>query len=138
MGVSIRLAYVRRDTKKFLFSYLNIVLKKGDWGEVARVRQQLKGILQQECMGFVVRSRYKENLETEMASLFHANRENKNFFKNNHNELRLMRTYLMKVTFLVISKLFLMVITTRITLTLVLLLFLTILSCLISYLGLVN
>ena len=40
-------------------------------------------------MGFVVRSRFKENIETEQASLFHANRENKNFGKNNHSELKI-------------------------------------------------
>ena len=37
----------------------------------------------------MVRSRYKENLETERASLFHANRESKNFSKNNHSELKI-------------------------------------------------
>ena len=89
MGVSSKLAIIRRDTKKYLFAYLNIVLKQGDWAEVARIRQQLKAILLQESMGFVVRSRYKENLETEMASLFHANRENKNYSKNNHHELKI-------------------------------------------------
>ena len=40
-------------------------------------------------MGFVVRSRFKENIETEQASFFHANRENKNFVRNNHNELKI-------------------------------------------------
>ena len=89
IGVSSHLADVRKDTKKYLFSYLNVVLKQGDWGEVARVRQQLKEILQQETMGFVVRSRYKENLETEVASLFHTNRENKNFARNNHKDLKI-------------------------------------------------
>ena len=40
-------------------------------------------------MGFSVRSRFKENAETEKASLFHLNRENKNFLKNNHGELKI-------------------------------------------------
>ena len=40
-------------------------------------------------MGFIVRSRFKENIETEQASLFHANRENKNFVKNNLHELKI-------------------------------------------------
>ena len=56
---------------------------------MVRVRQQLKEILQQETMGFSVRSRFKENAETEKASLFHLNRENKNFLKNNHGELKI-------------------------------------------------
>ena len=91
MGVSSRLAKVRRDTKKYLFSYLSVVLNLRDWGEVTRVRQQLKEILQQETMGFSIRSRFKENSETEQASLFHQNRENKNFYKNNHGELKISK-----------------------------------------------
>ena len=53
------------------------------------MRQQLKEILQQKTMGFSIRSRFKENVETEKASLFHINRENKNFLKNNHEELKI-------------------------------------------------
>ena len=53
------------------------------------MRQQIKEMLQLETMGFIVRSRFKENVETEQASLFHANRENKNFAKNNHSELKI-------------------------------------------------
>ena len=71
MGVSSNLAGIRKDTKKYLFAYLNVVLCQGNWSEVVRVRQQLKEILQQETMGFSVRSRFKENAETEKASLFH-------------------------------------------------------------------
>ena len=61
MGVSSHLADVRKDTKKYLFSYLKLVLKQGNWSEVTRVRQQLKEILEKETMGFVIRSRFKEN-----------------------------------------------------------------------------
>ena len=64
MGVSDLSACVRRNTKRYLFSYLNVILKQCDWTEITRVRQQNKEILQQETMGFVIRSRYKENLET--------------------------------------------------------------------------
>ena len=92
MGVSGHLARIRRDTKKYLFSYLNLVMHAGNWSEVARVRQQLKEILLQETMGFSIRSRFKENAETEKASLFHLNRENKNFLKNNHGELKINGT----------------------------------------------
>ena len=42
-----------------------------------------------ETIGFVVRSRFKENSESEMASLFHVNRENKNFGKNNLDSLKI-------------------------------------------------
>ena len=40
-------------------------------------------------MGFVVRSRYKENIESEKASLFHLNKENKNFEKNSLESLKI-------------------------------------------------
>jgi hypothetical protein len=70
MDVSERLAFVRKNTKGFLFSYLGLVIKKGNWKEVARVRKQIKTMLEKETMGFIVRSRYKENLESEKASLF--------------------------------------------------------------------
>ena len=89
IGVSSLLADVRKNTKQYLFAYLNVVLRKGDWEEVVRVRQQLKEILQLETMGFVVRSRFNENAETEQASLFHANREYKKFSKNNHTKLKI-------------------------------------------------
>ena len=75
MEVSERLAFVRKNTKSFLFSYLGLVIRKGNWKEVARVRKEIKTMLERESMGFVVRSRYKENLESEKASLYYLNRE---------------------------------------------------------------
>ena len=73
MDVSERLSYVKKNTKQFLFSYLSLVTRRGNWREVARVRKQLRGLLERESMGFVVRSRFKENLESETASLFYLN-----------------------------------------------------------------
>ena len=46
-------------------------------------------MLEKESMGFVVRSRYKENLESEKSSLFHLNRENKNFKKNSLHSMKI-------------------------------------------------
>ena len=89
MDVSERLAYVRKNTKMYLFSYLGLVIRKGNWREVARVRKQLSSILEKESMGFVVRSRYKEHIESEKASLFYLNRENKNFKKNSLEFLKI-------------------------------------------------
>ena len=89
MDVSERLAFVRKNTKRFLFSYLTLVIRRGDWGEVARVRGKLRKMLWRESMGFIVRSRHKENLETEKSSLFFMNRENKNFVKNNLHQLKI-------------------------------------------------
>ena len=42
-----------------------------------------------EAMGYVIRSRFKENSETEVASLFHLNREKKNSCKNNLETLKI-------------------------------------------------
>ena len=89
MDVSERLAFVRKNTKRFLFSYLTLAIRRGDWGEVARVRGKLRKLLWNESMGFIVRSRHKENLETEKSSLFFMNRENKNFVKNSINKLKI-------------------------------------------------
>ena len=89
MGVSERLAYVRKNTRQFLFSYLGKVIQKGNWKEVARVRKKIKSMLEKESMGFVVRSRFQENLESEKSSLFHMNRENKNFKKSSLQSLKI-------------------------------------------------
>ena len=89
MDVSERLSYVRKNTKKYLFSYLSLVTKKGKWKEVTRVRKQIKSMLEKESMGFVVRSRFKEHLESEKASLFHLNGENKNFSKSSLQYLKI-------------------------------------------------
>ena len=56
MAVSTFLSDIRNDTKKYIFSYLNVVLRKREWKEVARVRQEITEILQHEAMGFIVRS----------------------------------------------------------------------------------
>ena len=89
IDVSERLSFVRKNTKRFLFSYLTLVTKKGNWKEVIRVKEKLKKLLWKESMGFVIRSRYKENLEAEKLSLFYMNRENKNISKSSLNELKI-------------------------------------------------
>ena len=89
MGVSQRLAFVRKNTKSVLFSYLNLVIKRGNWKEVARVRRKLKKLLCKESMGFIVRSRFSETIESEKSSLFYMNRENKNFKKGSLKELKI-------------------------------------------------
>ena len=52
------------------------------------MRQEIKEILQHETKGSLVRSRFKENSESEFASLFHVNREKKNAAKNNLDSLK--------------------------------------------------
>ena len=89
MDVSERLSYIRKNTKMYLFSYLGLVIRKGNWKEVARVRKEIKTMLEKESMGFVVRSRYKESIESEKASVFHLNRENKKYKKNSSESLKI-------------------------------------------------
>ena len=89
IGVSERLAFVRKNTRRFLFSYLGLVIRKGNWKEVARVRKKIKTMLEKESMGFVVRSRFKEHLESEKSSLYYLNRENKNFNKNSLQSMKI-------------------------------------------------
>ena len=89
MDVSERLSYIRKNTKMYLFSYLGLVIRKGNWKEVARVRKEIKTMLEKESMGFVVRSRYKESIESEKASVFHLNTENKNYKKNSLESLKI-------------------------------------------------
>ena len=79
----------RNDTKAFWFAYLKVVLKDKNWGEVARVKTILKDMLQEDAFGYVVRSRFKNNVSEEAASLFHANREVKNAKNNNINSLKI-------------------------------------------------
>ena len=62
----------RNSHKKFLLSYLKLVINQKNWDEVSRVRHELDVMLRSDLMGFIVRSRYKQNAEMERASLFHA------------------------------------------------------------------
>jgi hypothetical protein len=75
---SVNRKFQRNHTKKFLLSYLKLVLAKQNWDEVARVKEKLDTMIKSDAMGFVVRSRYKQNVEGEKASLYHAAREAKN------------------------------------------------------------
>ena len=53
------------------------------------MRKEIKTMLERESMGFVVRIRYKENLESEKASLYYLNRENKIFKKNSLESMKI-------------------------------------------------
>ena len=56
---------------------------------MARVKTMLKDMLQEDAFGYVVRSRFKNNVSEEAASLFHANREVKNAKNNNIDSLKI-------------------------------------------------
>ena len=79
----------RNDTKAFWFAYLKVVLEDKNWREVARVKTMLNDMLQEDAFGYVVRSRFKNNISEEAASLFHANREVKNAKSNNIDSLKI-------------------------------------------------
>ena len=83
----------RKDTKKFLFAYLKIVLKLKNWKEVTRVKDKLSNLLDEDSYGYVIRSRFKNNASDEMASLYHANQEIKNGKKNSLNKLKIDGIY---------------------------------------------
>ena len=79
---------IRSDTKNFLFSYLKVVLDAKNWEEVVRVRERLKSMLDEDTYGYVVRSRFGNNASNEVASIFHANLEQKNGKKNSLKQLK--------------------------------------------------
>ena len=86
---STYLRAVKKDTKKFLFAYLKVAQENGNWAEAVRVKQELSSIIDQEALGFVIRSRFQQNAEKEKASLYHANREMKNSKKCNLSKLKI-------------------------------------------------
>ena len=88
IGFSIHRKLCRDHTKKYLLSYLRLVLTRKNWDEVARVKEQLEAMFKADAMGIVIRSRFKQNAENEKASLYHAARESKND-KNNINKLKI-------------------------------------------------
>ena len=63
----------RNDSKKCWLAYLKIVQVHKDWHEITRVKGILKDMLQEDTLGYVVRSRFQNNASEEVASLFHAN-----------------------------------------------------------------
>ena len=79
----------RKDSKKFWFAYLKKALQSKNWEEVTRVKEKLTHILEEDCTGYVIRSRFKDNASNEVASLYHANREMKNIKKNSLSQLKI-------------------------------------------------
>jgi len=75
IGFSIQRSRRRDHTKKFLLSYLRLVLERKEWEEAGRIKSELDLMLRADAMGFVVRSRFKQNAEEEKASLYHAAKE---------------------------------------------------------------
>ena len=65
------------------------MIRKGEWKEVSRVRKKLRKLLLKESMGFVVRSRHGQHLDSEKGSLYFMNRENKKHTKNSLQKLKI-------------------------------------------------
>ena len=73
--------------KDMLMVMLTTALEELRWDDVAVISGRLTEFMRKENLGFVVRSRYKENLESEKASMFHVNREKKKGSQRNLNKL---------------------------------------------------
>ena len=84
---SISLSRERKCTKNFLYIQLKNALNSGPYSEVLRIKEDLNKILLFEANGIKIRSRHKEDLEVEKASLFHMNREIKKGEANNAESL---------------------------------------------------
>ena len=84
---SARRKRIRVDTMQFLYNHLGRAMRRGDWGAVVSLRARIQGMFLEDSWGFVVRSRYKQNVEEEMASLYHVNREKRHGARNNISKL---------------------------------------------------
>ena len=60
-----------------------MVLDARDWEEITRIKTKIKTMLQEDSMGYIVRSRYDQNTKDEIASLYHASKE----YKNRKNDI---------------------------------------------------
>ena len=77
MSFSSSLARQRKTFKTFLFALLRLATSRGDWTLVGQTKEKLNTILKNEAYGLIVRSRDKQNIEEEAASLFHHAKVNK-------------------------------------------------------------
>ena len=91
MSFSSVITKAKRDTRDYLYFCLEEAIKERNWQEVSDLRVRLKTMALEASMGFMVRSRFKQNVEEEKASLFHSNRKKKNAQKNNHEHLKINR-----------------------------------------------
>ena len=77
MRFSAMKARSRRCMQDMLRVMLSCAMEEKNWVDVAFIRARLREIMRKESLGFSVRSRFKENIECEKASLYHVNREKK-------------------------------------------------------------
>ena len=79
----------RAASKYFSFAYLKVALADKNWSEVARTRQKLKQLIDEDMYGSIVRSRFGGNASSEVASIFHSNIEMRNGKKNSLSKLKI-------------------------------------------------
>ena len=68
----------RNQTKQLWLNSMKLMMEENNWDEVIRLKERLNTMLLEDLMGVKIRSRHKQDLESERASLFHAGREIKN------------------------------------------------------------
>ena len=62
---SIQRKHSNDQTERFLLAYLQQVMIAKNWSEIAKVKEELKNMLNMDALGFVVKSRFKQNAEEE-------------------------------------------------------------------------
>ena len=75
MAFAIQRKLERSHTKKFLMSWLKIETEEKRWSEVQRIKSRIRQMVEEDNVGFIVRSRTQENVNEEKATLYHAARE---------------------------------------------------------------
>ena len=85
---SSKLSKERKSTKLFLYASLRIYLKEENWMELARVKEELRRMLQYEMAGVKIRSRQGEYGEEERGSIYHYNKEKKRAGSNNLKKMK--------------------------------------------------
>lgn len=79
----------RKGLKAFLFEALNQATIEEDYEEIKEIRAKLRQIINEEAMGFIIRSKEKERDDEEMASVYHHNKECKNGAKSTLTKLKI-------------------------------------------------
>ena len=89
MKFSTVLARGRRGMKTFLFEALNQATMEQDFTEMAEIKARLKKIINEESMGFVIRSKEKERDLEEQGSIYHWAKEKKMGEKTTLSKLKI-------------------------------------------------
>ena len=83
------LANGRKGLKAFLYEALNQAAIERDHEEIKEIRAKLKQIINEEAMGFIIRSKETERDDEEMASVYHLSKERKNGEQSTLTQLKI-------------------------------------------------